>query len=452
MKMKKLVAILATAAMTVSLAACGSSEPAATSEPAADTATETKEEAPAADTATEAPAADDTASDTASADIDYGTGEIKVWVADNVVDFTKSQIDKFLGDHSEFAGYTFTVEAVGEGDAAGNMITDVEAGADIYAFAQDQIARLVTAGALEEVAPENVDLVKSNNDAGAVGAATVGSTLYAYPITSDNGYFLYYDKSVVTDPSTLEGILADCESAGKNFYMEINSGWYQTAFFFATGCNLTYDTDDQGNFTKANVDYASDKGVVALKKMIELSESKSFQNGSAIGEATNVAAIVDGTWDSGAAQELFGDNYACAKLPTFQGADGKTYQMSGFGGFKLLGVKPQEDENKLMVCDAVANYLAGEEVQLARYNEVGWGPSNINAQQSDAVKADVALSALAEQLAYTIPQGQYPGDYWGLATSLGDSIRNGELTSNSSDDDLMKALQDFQDTCVSYAQ
>lgn len=446
MKMKKLVALIATAAMTMSLAACGAAETPAEA-PAADTATETTEAA--ADT-TEAAA--DTATDTDTADIDYGTGEIKVWVADAVVDFTKAQIDTFVSENPQYNGYTFTVEAVGEGDAAGNMITDVEAGADIYAFAQDQIARLVTAGALEEVAPENVDLVTSQNDAGSVAAATVGSTLYAYPLTSDNGYFLYYDKSVVTDPSTLEGIMADCEAAGKSLYMEINSGWYQTAFFFATGCNLTYETDDQGNFTKANVTYASDNGLVALKKMIELNECKAFQNGSAIGEATNVAAIVDGTWDSSAAQDLFGDNYACAKLPTFQGADGKTYQMSGFGGFKLLGVKPQEDENKLMVCDAVAAYLAGEDVQLARYNEVGWGPSNINAQQSDAVKADVALSALAEQLPYTIPQGQYPGDYWALATSLGDSIRSGELTSSSSDDDLMKALQDFQDTCISYAQ
>ena len=457
MKMKKLVALFATAAMTMSLVACGSSEA-----PAADTAAEapaadTAAEAPAADTTAEAPAAD-TAADTtaeapaADADIDYGTGEIKVWVADNVVSFTESKIADFVSANPQFAGYTFTVEPVGEGDAAGNMITDVEAGADIYAFAQDQIARLVTAGALEEVAPENVDAVKSENDAGAVGAATVGSTLYAYPITSDNGYFLYYDKSVISDPSTLEGIISDCEAAGKNVYMEINSGWYQTAFFFGTGCDLSYDTDDQGNFTKANVDYASDKGLVALKKMIELKESKSFQNGSAIGEATNVAAIVDGTWDSGAVQELFGDNYACAKLPTFQGSDGQTYQMSGFGGFKLLGVKPQEDENKLMVCDAVAYYLASEEVQLARYNEVGWGPSNLNAQASSEVKADVALSALAEQLAYTIPQGQYPGDYWSLATSLGDSIISGELTSSSSDDDLMKALQNFQDTCISYAQ
>ncbi len=445
---KKVLAVLLSAAMVLGLAACGSAEQAASA--AVDAANDA-----GVDTAQVAEAVEDVAdavTDATEEVEDFGTGEIKIWVADAVVDFTNAKVADFMAANPQYAGYTVTVEPVGEGDAAGNMITDVQGGADIYAFAQDQIARLVTAGALEEVAPENVDAVKSQNDAGAVGAATVGSTLYAYPLTSDNGYFLYYDKSVVSDPSTLEGILADCEAAGKSFYMEINSGWYQTAFFFATGCDLTYETDDQGNFTKANVTYASDNGLVAFKKMIELSESKAFQNGSAIGEATNCAAIVDGTWDSGAAQDLFGDNYACAKLPTFKGADGKDYQMSGFGGFKLLGVKPQDDELKLMVCDALAAYLSSEEVQLARYNEVGWGPSNLNAQQSDAVKADVALSALAEQLAFTIPQGQYPGDYWALATSLGDSVRSGEYTSSSSDDDLMKALQDFQDTCISYAQ
>ena len=378
--------------------------------------------------------------------------QIKVWVADNVVDFTKGQIDAFKEANPDFAGYDYVVEAVGEGDAAGNMITDVEAGADIYCFAQDQIARLVAAGALEEVAPENVEAVENDNDAGAVGAATVGDILYAYPITSDNGYFLYYDKSVVTDPTSLEAIIADCEAAGKNFYMEINSGWYQTAFFFGTGCKLEYETDDAGNFTVANVDYASDKGVVAMKEMIKLNASPSFQNGSAAGEATNVAAIVDGTWDSGTIQELFGENYACAKLPSFKGADGNTYQMSGFGGFKLLGVKPQEDENKLAVCDALAYYLAAEESQAARYEAVGWGPSNKNVQASEAVKSDVALSALAEQLQFAIPQGQYPGDYWTLATGLGDDVRQGNLTPDSSDEDIMKVLQTFQDTCISYAK
>ena len=445
---KKLVSVLMTAAMGATLlAGCGSQE-------AAQTATETAETV--AETATEvAETAQDTAQEAAEAAeeiTDYGTGDIKVWVADNVVDFTNEQIKAFQDAHPEFSGYTFTVEAVGEGDAAGNMITDVEAGADIYAFAQDQIARLVTAGALEVVEDSNAEAVKAQNDAGAVGAATVGGTLYAYPLTSDNGYFLYYDKSVVKDPSTLEGIIADCEAAGKNFYFEINSGWYQTAFFFGTGAELTYDTDDSGNFTKCNSTYASDAGVVALKKIAEVASSKSFQNGSAVSNATNCGAIVDGTWDAQAAKDMFGDNYACAKLPTFEGADGKTYQMSGFGGFKLLGVKPQEDDLKLAVCDALAAYLSSEEVQLARYNAVGWGPSNLNAQKSDAVQADEALSALADQLQYTIPQGQYPGDYWTLATSLGDSIISGEIKADASDDDFMKALTDFQTTCESYAK
>ncbi|WP_026520480.1 extracellular solute-binding protein [Butyrivibrio sp. FCS006] len=442
---KKLVSVLMTAAMGATLlAGCGSAQE------AAQTAQDTAETV--AETATEAAEVVEEAAEAAEEITDYGTGDIKIWVADNVVDFTNEQIKAFQDAHPEFSGYTFTVEAVGEGDAAGNMITDVEAGADIYAFAQDQIARLVTAGALEVVEDSNAEAVKAENDAGAVGAATVGGTLYAYPITSDNGYFLYYDKSVVTDPSTLEGIIADCEAAGKNFYFEINSGWYQTAFFFGTGAELTYDTDDSGNFTKCNSTYASDAGVVALKKIAEVASSKAFQNGSAISNATNVGAIVDGTWDAQAAKDLFGDNYACAKLPTFEGADGKTYQMSGFGGFKLLGVKPQEDDLKLAVCDALAAFLSSEEVQLARYNAVGWGPSNLNAQKSDAVQADEALSALADQLQYTIPQGQYPGDYWSLATSLGDSIISGEIKADASDDDFMKALTDFQTTCESYAK
>ena len=373
------------------------------------------------------------------------SGELKVWVADAAVDFTNEQVEAFKAANPEFADMTVSVEAVGEGDAASKVITDVDAAADIFGFAQDQLARIVAAGAIEIVEPTNGEAVKAENDAGAVAAVTMGDELYAYPLTSDNGYFLYYDKSVVTDPSTLEGILADCEAAGKSFYMEINSGWYQTAFFFGAGCTLTYDSDNEGNLTACNVDYASENGLKALKSMIKLASSPAFVNGSSISNATNVAAIVDGTWDSEAAKELFGDNYAAAKLPTVDG-----YQMSGFGGFKMLGVKPQEDEAKLAACDALAAWLSSGDVQLARYEALGWGPSNLAAQQSDAVKADVALSALAEQLQYTIPQGQYPGDYWSLATGLGDNII-GHKYDDADDDALMTVLTEFQDTCVSYA-
>ena len=373
------------------------------------------------------------------------SGDVKVWVADAAVDFTNAQIDAFKAANPDYANMNVTVEAVGEGDAASKVITDVSAAADIFGFAQDQLARMVAAGAVEVVEPGNAEIVKAENDAGAVSAVTMGEEMYAYPLTSDNGYFLYYDKSVVTDPSTLEQILADCEAAGKSFYMELNSGWYQTAFFFGAGCTLTYDSDNDGNLTKCNVDYASENGLKAFKSIIKVAASPAFVNGSSISNATNVGAIVDGTWDSEAAKELFGDNYAAAKLPTVDG-----YQMSGFGGFKMLGVKPQTDEDKLAACDALAAWLSSGDVQLARYEALGWGPSNLAAQQSDAVKADVALSALADQLQYTIPQGQYPGDYWSLATGLGDNII-GHKYDGADDEALMTALTEFQDTCISYA-
>lgn len=379
---------------------------------------------------------------------DFGSGEIKIWVAENVTDFTKEKAEQFIQDHSEYSGYTIKVEAVGEGDAASNMITDVEAGADIYGFAQDQLARIVAAGAIAPVPTDKASEVIAANDEPSVEAATVGGLLYAYPTTSDNGYFLYYDKSVVTDPTSLEAILADCEAAGKGFYMEINSGWYQPAFFFGAGCTLTYETDTAGAFTACNVDYASENGVAALKAIINLHQAAAFNNGSSVSNAANCAAIVDGTWDSGAAKELFGDNYACTKLPTVT-VDGKTFQLGGFSGYKLMGVKPQEEAGKLAVCNALAEYLTGEEVQEARYEAVGWGPSNKNAQDSDAVKADEALSALRDQLAFDIPQGQYPGDYWGLATSLGDSVIAGDYD-NATDEELLNVLTTFQETCKGY--
>ena len=436
MKKRVLALIMSTAMIASVLTACGSS----------DEGTTTTDK-----TTTEKTESTDSSSDSASSttDVAGATGEIKVWVAENVVSLTQEKIEAFKTANPDYAGFTVTVEPVGEGDAAGNMITDVEGGADIYGFAQDQIARLVSAGALMPLSGDNATFVAEKNDAGAVGAATVGDTVYAFPITSDNGYFLYYDKSVVKDPSTLEGIVADCEAAGKGVYFEINSAWYQTAFFFGTGCELTYDTDSDGNFVGCNVSYASDAGVKALKAMINLHKSSAFNNGSNISNAANVAAIVDGTWDATAAKELFGDNYACAKLPTFT-VDGETFQMSGFGGFKLLGVKPQTDAAKLQACLAIAKYLSDEEVQLARFEALGWGPSNLAAQQNEAVKADEALAALAEQLAFTIPQGNYPGDYWTLGTSLGDSVIAGDYD-NASDADLMAALESFQTSCKSYA-
>ncbi len=124
MKKKLLAALLSVSMVAALLAGCGSKEAdnsAASNEAATTETTETTEAAESTDNAEEA----------APADVDYGTGAITIWVAEEVNAFTKAQVDKFMEENPQFAGYTVTIEAVGEGDAASNMITDVEGGGQI---------------------------------------------------------------------------------------------------------------------------------------------------------------------------------------------------------------------------------------------------------------------------------------------------------------------------------
>ena len=452
MKKRVLALVMSTAMIASVLTACGgNSNDGGSASNTSNTATgDNSASADNAATGDNSASADTSADNSAATDnsaageqtMDYGSGEIKIWVPDAVTGVTQTLCDSFFEAHPEMNGYTVAIEPMGEGDAAGNVITDVEAAPDLYAFAQDQMARLVTAGALTPISGDYATFVKESNDAGAAAAAQVGSEVYAFPLTSDNGYFMYYDKSVITDPSSLDQIIADCEAAGKNFYFDTGS-WYQTAFFFGAGCQLEFETDESGAFTGITNTYASENGLKAIKAIRTMSESKSYMDGSSVGDAVNWAAIVDGTWDSSAAKEILGDNYACAPLPKFT-VDGESFQLGGFGGFKLMGVKPQAEPGKLVVCLELAKYLSDTDAQLTRFKEVGWGPSNVAAQQDSAVQADEALSALGQQLQYTIPQGQYPGEYWSEADALGETICGGNFKGYT-DDQLMEELQKFSD-------
>ena len=68
----------------------------------------------------------------ASASSLAGEYEVKVWVADAIVDLTTAQIDRFNATNEDGIVIKYTIEKMGEGDAASNMVQDVEAGADIY--------------------------------------------------------------------------------------------------------------------------------------------------------------------------------------------------------------------------------------------------------------------------------------------------------------------------------
>jgi len=356
-----------------------------------------------------------------------GTYDITVWIGEKAVDLTKKQIEDFNSTNTLGITFNATVEAVSEADSATQMVTDVEAGADLYSFAQDQFARLVQAGALAQLGAGASEFVTVNNDAGTVAAATSGEAIFAYPLTADNGYFMYYDKSVIPeeDLDSLEKLIADCEAAGKNISFEVQtSAWYLVSFFFGTGCVSEWVTDDDGSFISVHDTFNSPEGLIAVKGMKKLVDSPIHVSSSAGSDfASNSAIVVSGTWDYDTVSQILGDNFGVTDLPSFE-VDGTSYHLGSYNGCKLLGVKPQTDAVRGAALNQLAQYLTGAQGQMERFEALGWGPSNLEDQASEAIQSNATLSALIAQNAYSIPQGQIHGSWWDLAKVIGDDVKN----------------------------
>ena len=367
-----------------------------------------------------------------------GTYDITMWVSEKegVKEQFQAQIDAFEAANP---GITINaqIEGVTEADAGSKVIADVASAPDIYCFAQDQLARLVQAAALLKPGKSAAAAIEAANDAGSVTAAKVAGELQAYPLTSDNGYFMYYDKSVLSedDIKDLATIVAKSEAANKKVRYALENAWYTASFFFATGCHHNWTTNEKGEFVSVDDTFNSDAGMIAMKGMEILAKSTCYDSNADI--FTDAAVVVSGTWAVEDAMDFFGENMGVAKLPSFT-VDGKTYQLGSYSGYKLMGVKPQQDAKKGAVLSLLAQYLTNAENQLARFNSFGWGPSNKEAQNNEAVKANAALTALAAQNAFATPQGQIAGVFWDNAKLLGAVAKNA-----TNDDELKKGLNDY---------
>ena len=375
-----------------------------------------------------------------------GTYEIKMWVSEkeegenSVVKQMQAQIDDFMAANPGIV-IVANISGVTEADAATQVVADVATAPDIYCFAQDQLARLVQAAALASPGGTIAEQIRANNDGGSIAAASVAGTLYAYPMTSDNGYYLYYDKSVVKDPTSLEAIIADCEAAydanaeHRLFRYALENGWYTASFFFGAGCHSEWTMNEAGDFNGINDDFNSAQGLVAMKGMQKLAQSRAYDSDA--DQFTNAAAIVTGIWNANKAEDHFGENLGICKLPSFT-VDGETYQLGSFSGNKLMGVKPQTDSKRGAVLQLLAHYLTSEKCQLERFDMWQWGPSNLYAQASEAVQSNPHLAAFAEQAAYGIPQGQIHGGWWDLAAALGAGAK-----AATTDEELQGFLNDY---------
>ena len=355
---KKLLALLMAVAMVATVVGCGST-PAETP-----SAGESKvEESKADDTTT----SDDT---TEKRKVDLLVWSPSEDQADDKGNWLQTMCDQFAAAHPELE-ITFTYGVCAEGDAKSTVTQDIEAAADVYMFANDNVNDLLANGAIAKLGGSTLDYVNNNIPASLVNSVTVNGAVYGIPFTS-NTWFMYYNKSIFTeeDVKNLETMLAKGKVA-----FPLNNSWYFASFYAGNGCTLFGNGTDE----EAGIQFGGDNAVEVTNYLVDLVKNPNFVhdvNGAGMAglKDGSIGAIFSGNWDYQNVVDAIGaENVGACQLPTYT-LNGEAKQLKAFAGSKAIGVNPNCPDQDVAV--ALAAWLGGQEAQQAHFDLRGTIPAN----------------------------------------------------------------------------
>jgi arabinogalactan oligomer/maltooligosaccharide transport system substrate-binding protein len=264
-------------------------------------------------------------------------------------------------------------------------------------------------------------------------------SVYGMPYT-DNTFFLYYDKSVLTetDVQSIDGILSKC-STNKQLAFPVADGWYTTSFYF--GKNLGYEVEYDANFgeTKITCDFDNQTGTEVTRAIWNFAKDnrvKADANDSKItagfADGTIIAAAT-GIWNRTAIERALGANFAAAKLPTYTYGQNEQVQLVAFAGYKLMGVN-NYSKNKTDAMD-FAEFYTNKENQLKHFESRGYVPTDVEARKDSKIQSDVCAKAITEQLQFSKTQKDVPSTLWvpmeGLGNAMLTGLQNGSFDLNA---------------------
>ena len=411
---KKALSLFLVTAMAVSMVGCGSKD----ADKNTDKNTDKKDTEVAAATEKEAAAEDEA-----------WEGDLTVWSPqeDQDTNWLQDQCEAFAAEHPNWK-INFNYGVCPEGEAKDNVTKDVEAAADVYMLANDNIPDLVSAGALSELGGDYLGYVTSTNSDSILASVTYNDSVVAFPFTP-NTWFMYYDKSVFSedDVKNFDTMLEKAGEAGKKVSFKLTDSWYIESFYVANGCTLFGDGTD----TDAGIDFSGDKAAAVTEYLVDLAANPNFlvdADGSGLaGLGDSVAALFSGTWDAEAVKEKLGDNMGVAALPTVT-IDGKEGQMKSVIGSKAIGVNPNAENQQVAM--SLAAYLAGEKAQTAHYEMRNLLPSNINISLADDPIATAVTNVMTDT-SIMQPLCKEMSNYWSPAENMGKNIQSGEVTKDN---------------------
>ena len=378
-------------------------------------------------------------SNTGSTDGAAGTTDVtlKVWCPQNQVDtgIMEDPQKEFAAAHPEW-NITWKTEIVGEDNCKTELLKDVEAGADVFFFATDQLMEMVNTGAIARLGGSAEQMVKDEIADSVRVTVTIDDAIYAIPFTH-NTFFMYYDKTLLSedDITSLEKIMAkDLGDGVYNYYFESSGGWKLGAYYYGAGLSVLGPI---GNDLSAGCDWNSAKGVAVTEYLIDLINNPKCAYDSEISvtekiEDHKLGAWTSGTWDYDAFHNVLGDDLGMAVLPTFN-PDGNDYQMKGFYSSKAIGVNAHT--KNMVAAVAFATFLANEEQQTVRFERSQQTPANIKASSRESVLADPITAVLIkESNTASVMQpthSVFSTRYWTYANAIPTEIRSGVLNKSN---------------------
>lgn len=372
---------------------------------------------------------------------------LSLWADEGNMDMIYGILEDFQKQYENEVKFEFTVSPESELTCKETVLASPESAADVYIFADDQFEELWKNHALLPITYEAEAVIEAcgGPKSGAVEAASRDGQLYAYPMTAGNGYFLYYNSSYFNkkDIKSMDRILEICAQNKKKMGMDFLSGWYIYSFFKGAGLELKTNEEGTANICNWNAVDTKYTGVEVVESMLKIAENDGFLNGDdahlieGIKDGTIIAAV-NGAWNAEEIQQMWGDNYAAAKLPEYTLA-GDQVQMCSFAGYKLVGVNAYTDNSEWSM--KLAAWLTNEDSQLRRFQMIGECPVYVKVAESEEVKSAPAIAALTEQSVYGNTQS-VKKPFWDASTILGATIAGGNSDHQNIQELLDKMVAD----------
>lgn len=423
---RKVLAVALSLTMVFSAIGCGST--ATTSNESQ--ASEAKEETTAAESTEEAQEEEITCTLTVWSPSEDQNPEYGEWLV--------TMCNQFNELHPNW-NITFEYGVCSESDAKGMVTQDVEAAADVFIYSSTGLETLASANALAEFGGSYLDEINENYSKVMVDCLTYDGGVYGVPMTT-NTFFMYYDTSVFSeeDITSLEAMLEKGTVA-----ISLAEGFYLSAFYLGAGA--TFFGED-GTDRDAGMVIYSDDTLAMTDYLIDLVKNENLVIAtpdaalSMMREGT-VDAYWCGTWQAAQTEELLGENFGVAPLPSAT-VNGEEVQLRPFNSAKAIGVNSTTEYPQVAI--ALAVYLGGYDSQLLHYQTRGYVPCYLSLLENEEIQQDAVVAVDAYTIANiavarsTFAEMTY---FWTPAESFGMALRDGELTHENAAE-MLQALED----------